>query len=380
MLKGAPKELLGKLHLLSEKGERLTKDDFCYLSGGCDDINPKFVDDAKLYSDLVQKMSQELSFTEEEQFTIWRIVAAVLHIGNMELNAATHDEVKNTPCDIKDKGALAKSAELLGCKADELQHELTFRGTVGDAKRVACKPTEAQNQRDSLARSIYHGLFMWLVAKMNSKLLDDPELLQDRPQEWVKSIGLLDIYGFECFQLNDYEQLLINYTNEKLQKLYLNEVFEMERSVFKEEGIEQLTENFKYADRTTSVIELLDGRTYGKPPGILNRVDDYRKNEDMGNFLALATKDFSTHANFSKHKDADKFVIKHTARDVTYTAREFIEKNQDKINDDLREFMHKKFDPAISAIVKVPLRHHFCRRTAGRAIRFGASFRHRSAT
>lgn len=375
-------ELLQRLHLLTPKGERPTKEEFSYLRGGCDNIDPKLIDDVVLYKELVTRMDQELAFSADERLTIWRIVGAVLHIGNMELSVSGYDEMKNQPCGVRNEAALKNAAELLGCRPESLQYEITYRGAVGDAKRVACKPSEAHAQRDSLAKSIYHGLFMWLVGKMNAKLIDDPGLLAGGGnKENVKTVGLLDIYGFECFEANDYEQMLINYTNEKLQKLYLNAVFETEKVVFKEEGVGHLIANLQYTDRTTAVIELLDNRAYGKPQGILNKIDDYKKNEDMVNFMAVTTREFGIHPNFGRRKERGRFVIKHTARDVVYDAKEFIEKNLDKISDDLREFMLKKCDPAISGILKARFRQivtHSRRTAASRGTRSGRSFRLRS--
>ncbi len=222
---------------------------------------------------------------------------------------------------------------------------------MGDAKRVVCTPTEAVNQRDTLAKTLYNNLFSWLVTKMNKKILDDESLLDNNRSD-IKTIGLLDIFGFECFQINDYEQLLINYTNEKLQKLYLNAVFEAEKITFKEEGLADLIGKLKYTDRTTCVIELLDNRAPGKPQGIFNKIDDYKKNEDAKNLRSMIAKDFDHHDNYVKYRDPEKFQIKHTAKLVLYSPKEFIEKNLDKMSDDLKAMMYERMNPQICAILK----------------------------
>jgi myosin-5 len=242
-------------------------------------------------------------------------------------------------------------SKLLGCAPDDLEHEITYRGTIGDAKRSVCTPTEAFNQRDTLAKTLYNNLFVWLVTKMNRKILDDASLLTTTNPD-IKTVGLLDIFGFECFQLNDYEQLLINYTNEKLQKLYLNAVFEAEKITFKEEGLAHIVGKLVYTDRTTIVIEMLDNKTPQKPQGIFNKIDDYKKNEDAKNLKAGIAKDFEKHESYQRHKDADKFVIRHTAKLVIYSAKEFIEKNLDRMSDDLKTMMYERMEPSISAILK----------------------------
>jgi len=91
LLKGGTPELLKSLHLLNDKGERLTKDSFTYLSGGCDDIPVRWINDVELYNELLTKVTNELGFSSEEVATIWKIVAAVLHVGNLDLDLDAYD-------------------------------------------------------------------------------------------------------------------------------------------------------------------------------------------------------------------------------------------------------------------------------------------------
>lgn len=255
---------------------------------------------------------------------------------------------------------MEKVAKLLGCKPDELEYEITYKGRVAkDAGRSVCNQTEAPSQRDTLAKTLYNNLFSWLVNKMNNKVLDDPSLATTKNPD-IKTVGLLDIFGFECFIFNDYEQLLINYTNEKLQKLYLNAVFEAEKITFKEEGLSEIVGKLKYTDKTTPVIELLDNKAPGKPQGLFNKIDDYKKNEDWKNLHSAIYKDFQKHDNFVKHKDLDKFQIKHTAKYVIYSTKEFIEKNLDKLSDDLKEMMYNRMDPLIGSILKSVYYYRVC--------------------
>ena len=98
--------------------------------------------------------------------------------------------------------------------------------------------------RDALAKQLYDNLFSWLVKRMNKTIL--PEKKVNKPL----TIGLLDIFGFENFKHNDFEQLCINYTNEKLHKLYIQAVFDAEKLILKEEGLDYLIPNLSYPDNT----------------------------------------------------------------------------------------------------------------------------------
>lgn len=242
-------------------------------------------------------------------------------------------------------------SQILGCEPEVLEYEIVYRGKVGDADRAVCNPSEAVGQKDTLAKTLYNNLFSWLVSRMNSIILTDPSLLEKgRPN--VKTVGLLDIFGFECFLVNDYEQLLINYTNEKLQKLYLNAVFEAEKVIFAEEGLGTMTGNLVYTDKTTPVIEMLDNRAPGKPQGVFNKVDDYKRSEETKNLRSMIVKDFGKNPNYAKHKDQEMFYIRHTAKLVLYNSNEFIVKNLDKLSDDIKAMMYNRMDKSISAILK----------------------------
>jgi len=95
LLKGAPADALKKLFLVDEKGNRLTKDGFVYLKPGIDDFPLNLINDVERYEELVEKLDKELNFTNDEQDTIWKIVASVLHLGNVELDTSTYDPTKS---------------------------------------------------------------------------------------------------------------------------------------------------------------------------------------------------------------------------------------------------------------------------------------------
>ena len=257
----------------------------------------------------------------------------------------------DAPCKIKNKEVLTRVSDILGCKPEILEYEIVYRGKVGDSERVVCNPSEAIGQKDALAKTLYNNLFSWLVCRMNSIILNDTSLLEKGRTD-IKTVGLLDIFGFECFMMNDYEQLLINYTNEKLQKLYLNAVFEAEKMIFMEEGLGAVTDKLTYTDKTTPVIEMLDNKLPDKPQGIFNKIDDYKRSEETKNLRSMIMKDFGTNPSYAKHKDQQMFYIRHTAKLVLYNSNEFIVKNLDKLSDDIKNMMYNGMNTNISAILK----------------------------
>lgn len=226
-----------------------------------------------------------------------------------------------------------------------------YKEVLKKTDRLTCKYAEAMAQRDIVAKTLYESLFVWLLEKLNS-ITSTKELIQSK-EENIKSMGVLDICGFEYLDVCGYEQLIINYADEKLQKLYLTTIFDMEKTIFKEEGLNELENSIVYVDNTTPVIMLLENKIKGKPIGIFNKIEEYKKNDDFINLLGAMTKDYKDCKCYEKHKQRDKFIVKHTFKDVVYTAKDFIEKNFDKTSDFLKSFLMTKLAPEIGSIFKV---------------------------
>lgn len=161
----------------------------------------------------VSRSLETLQFSKDDIDTLWRVVGAVLHLGNVEF--VTEDEkitFKNTR-DVKAAASLLKVTEA------ELTKALCERiiAARGDIMRKEHTQTEATHGRDALAKAVYDRLFTWIVDKINSAIAVD-----DRIRSYKSSlIGVLDIYGFEIFDNNSFEQFCINYCNEKLQQLFI---------------------------------------------------------------------------------------------------------------------------------------------------------------
>ncbi|CAL8460835.1 g366 [Coccomyxa elongata] len=257
---------------------------------------------------------------EEEQVAVCQTVAAVLHLGNVSfVEAGEQDSSKVAPG--ASQQHLAAAAKLLGVAPEGLAHALTTR-TRQTTDGPIVSPIDvkaATDNRDSLAKTIYSRLFDWLVAKVNTSIGQDPHA--------VSMVGVLDIYGFECFKENDFEQFCINLANEKLQQHFNQHVFKMEQAEYEREAIDW--SYITFVDNQ-DVLDLIEK----KPLGILDLLDEQCRfpratNADLANRL-YASPEVSGSGRFSKPKLSQTgFSIEHYAGPVTYKTDNFLPKNRD---------------------------------------------------
>lgn len=260
MMRGVDDALARKLGLLKADGKRKDYPDFKYLSK-CNDLSRD--DDIAEYKFLIESFNK-LGFTEAEQDAIHRMTAASMHMGEIEFDNSTYDDGKDAkPVSVKNKAPLKLVAELLGLpSAEDLELELVHKGAMdGVPGRTPDKPQNVANTKDSLAKAIFDNMFNWLVAKMNIEIL--PAELKSGDSSAVeafgqctKTVGLLDIFGFENFELNQFEQLCINFVNEKLHNLYISSVFGAEKKEMEREGIE--VELVLPALKVLDILKLMD--------------------------------------------------------------------------------------------------------------------------
>jgi myosin heavy subunit len=280
-------------------------------------------DEKERFEEVVAAMGM-LKFSKEEQFDVWKMTAAVLHIGNLE---PALDDRTDKPL-IKNQDVLQRVAGMLEVELESLNQSLCYRAVTikGDTSHIPLKLAEMEEARDALAKAVYGNLFNWLIAKINTSLGRHSAKL---------NIGILDIFGFEIFELNSFEQFCINFANEKLQQHFNNHVFKTELADYKREGIP--VEGVKFVDNS-ECLELIEKR----PNCILAMIDEELviPGGSDESVLIKMTKKFSGHNHYTTLKQAPQgFVIRHYAGDVCYTVNNFLVKNKDKIHPTLENML-----------------------------------------
>ncbi|GLT85614.1 hypothetical protein SLE2022_038000 [Rubroshorea leprosula] len=261
-----------------------------------------------------------VGISHEDQEAIFRALAAILHLGNIEFSPGKeHDS--SVIKDQKSSFHMQMAADLFMCDVNLLLSTLctrTIQTREGNIVK-ALDSNAAVASRDALAKTVYACLFDWLVDKINRSVGQDPNS--------HAQIGVLDIYGFECFKHNSFEQFCINFANEKLQQHFNEHVFKMEQEEYQKEEI-----NWSYIDfiDNQDVLELIEK----KPIGVIALLDEacmFPKSTQE----TLSTKlfqNFRGHPRLEKAKFSETdFTISHYAGKVTYQADTFLDKNRDYV-------------------------------------------------
>jgi hypothetical protein len=274
---------------------------------------------------------------------ILEVVALVLHIGNIEFEPSIPDDPRS-PCRIKTsvqtREALKAASTLFGVTTEELSRQLTFKTLVTASERLnpPLEAAEAEAAQFSLAKTLYGRMFDWLVRQINSNISGNIAAS-------LNLIGVLDIFGFEIFEHNSFEQLCINFCNEKLQQHFNLHVFKQEEKCYIAEEIDYSEVNFEDNQDVLDVIE--------KPPvGLLIVLDDEVKSGARGsdpNFLSKVKRNLKDTKRFAPPSARDRsgplgFVINHYAGSVMYDAEGFLDKNKDEMMLQLQELcgLHSK--------------------------------------
>ncbi|KAL3644945.1 hypothetical protein CASFOL_010125 [Castilleja foliolosa] len=261
-----------------------------------------------------------VGISQKEQDAIFRVVASVLHIGNIEF--AKGKEVDSSVLkNDQSKFHLQTVAELLMCDPKALEDALLKRVMVTPEEVIkrSLDPDGALVSRDGLAKTVYSRLFDWLVDKINNSIGQDPTS--------KCLIGVLDIYGFESFKTNSFEQFCINFTNEKLQQHFNEHVFKMEQEEYTREEIDW--SYIEFVDNK-DVLDLIEK----KPGGIIALLDEAcmfpkSTHETFSNKLYQT---FKAHKRFIKPKlSRTDFTIAHYAGEVQYQSDQFLDKNKDYV-------------------------------------------------
>ncbi|KAA0714616.1 Unconventional myosin-Va [Triplophysa tibetana] len=323
-------QLCASAHLPEFKALKLrTANDFHYTKQG---RNPVIdgVDDAKEMS-TTRNAFTLLGVNESYQMGLFQILASILHLGNVEVK----DKDSDSSIILPNNAHLSVFCELMGVTYQDMSHWLCHK-KLKTATETYIKPIpklQAINARDALAKHIYAKLFNWIVDHVNKAL-----------HSTVKQhsfIGVLDIYGFETFEINSFEQFCINYANEKLQQQFNMHVFKLEQEEYMREQIPWTLIDF-YDNQPC--INLIEAKM-----GILDLLDEECK-MPKGSDDSWAQKLYNTHlktcALFEKPRMSNKaFIIQHFADKVEYQCDGFLEKNKDTVNEQqINVLKASKFD------------------------------------
>ncbi|KAM5250663.1 myosin-9 isoform 2-T2 [Hipposideros larvatus] len=335
-------------YLLSGAGEHLKTDlllepynKYRFLSNGHVTIPGQ--QDKDMFQETMEAM-RIMGIPEEEQIGLLRVISGVLQLGNIVFKKERNTDQASMP----DNTAAQKVSHLLGINVTDFTRGiLTPRIKVGrDYVQKAQTKEQADFAIEALAKASYERMFRWLVLRIN-KALDKTK------RQGASFIGILDIAGFEIFDLNSFEQLCINYTNEKLQQLFNHTMFILEQEEYQREGIEW---NFiDFGLDLQPCIDLIE-KPAG-PPGILALLDEecwFPKATDKS-FVEKVVQEQGTHPKFQKPKqlkDKADFCIMHYAGKVDYKADEWLMKNMDPLNDNIATLLHQSSDKFVSELWK----------------------------
>jgi myosin heavy subunit len=321
----------------SEKAKwYLTKaEDYHYLNQS-DCYVVKDMDDAQCFK-ITKDAMKTLKFGEKID-TIMQILSSVLNLGNIEFSVNEEEEESENAV-IKNDEYLNIASELLGIDKEALRNALTTRTTTTRGEKFVTPLTVEQSidSRDALAKALYGKMFSHIVKYINDTVKSDENL---------SFVGVLDIFGFEDFEVNSFEQFSINYANERLQYFFNHHIFKLEQEEYDREEINWKT--IEFVDNQ-ACIDMISK----KPMGLIFLLDE------ESNFPKASDKTLleKFHSQYGKHpfyvkpkKLSNTFGIKHYAGVVTYTIDGFLEKNRDTLRADLMELMQGSTVELISSL------------------------------
>lgn len=289
-------------------------EDYNYLNSGnmlkCEGRN-----DSLEFNDI-RSAFKVLNFPDNEVWGTFSLLAAILHLGNLKFKSFNINNIESS--EVTDAINANRIATLLGVNKAKLCDALTRKTFVAHGDKVVSplNVSSAIEGRDALVKAIYGHIFEYIVSMINKTLHKDQQLSSG-------SVGILDIFGFENFDFNSFEQLCINYANENLQQFFVKHIFKLEQEQYEKEGITWTNINYVDNQENLDVLGL-------KPMNILSLIDEESR-FPKGTDITLLSKLNSNHGARNcyitpKSSHEHKFSIRHFAGDVSYTVRGKIRK------------------------------------------------------
>ncbi|KAM9308098.1 unconventional myosin-Ig-like [Gastrophryne carolinensis] len=336
LLLGAPETLLSSFHLTRDPAS------YVFTREGAKCISS----DKSSYKQVADSM-RVIGFSEEEIDSVYRVLASILHLGNMCFVLDGESVV------LEEKDLVGHFAELTCCDLEAVRKSLLYRTVAtggGEIIEKGHSVKEAAYAKDACAKAFYERLFCWIVGRINSII--EVRNYDARIHGKNTVIGVLDIYGFEIFDNNSFEQFCINYCNEKLQQLFIELILRQEQDEYQREGIEW--QHIEYFNNQI-IVDLVE-----QPhKGIISILDEACLTVgDVTDtiFLESMNSKLAKHPHYTSRKLAptDKsmafnrdFRIKHYAGIVTYAVEGFLDKNKDTLFQDFKRLMYNSKDPVL---------------------------------
>eukprot|EP00268_Persea_americana_P033900 TRINITY_DN33547_c0_g1_i3.p1 TRINITY_DN33547_c0_g1~~TRINITY_DN33547_c0_g1_i3.p1 ORF type:complete len:1225 (-),score=304.05 TRINITY_DN33547_c0_g1_i3:415-4089(-) len=307
---GAPPPLKERLNLKEANEYEYLKQSDC--------LTIVDVDDARRFHILMEALDT-VQICKEDQENAFAMLAAVLWLGNISFSVIDNENHVEV---VADEGVIS-AAKLMGCDVQDLMLALSTRSIRAGNDNIVQKLTlpQAIDTRDALAKYIYASLFDWLVEQINKSL-------EVGKRQTGRSISILDIYGFESYDTNSFEQFCINYANERLQQHFNRHLFKLEQEEYDHDGIDWTKVDFEDNQECLNLFEK-------KPLGLFSLLDE-ESTFPKGTDLTFAHK-LNQHLNANprfKGKRGGAFSVHHYAGEVLYDTSGFLEKNRDLLHSD----------------------------------------------
>ncbi|XP_067608407.1 unconventional myosin-IXa isoform X6 [Pseudorca crassidens] len=331
------------LNQITKKPLRQSWDDYCYDSEpDCFTVEGE---DLRHDFERLQLAMEMVGFLPKTRRQIFSLLSAILHLGNICYKKKTY---RDDSIDICNPEVLPVVSELLEVKEEMLFEALVTRKTVtvGEKLILPYKLAEAVTVRNSMAKSLYSALFDWIVFRINHALMNSKDLEQNTK---TLSIGVLDIFGFEDYENNSFEQFCINFANERLQHYFNQHIFKLEQEEYRAEGISW--HNIDYIDNTCC-INLISK----KPTGLLHLLDEESNFPQATNQTLLDKFKHQHEENSYIEFPAvmePAFIIKHYAGKVKYGIKDFREKNTDHMRPDIVALLRSSKNAFISGMIGI---------------------------
>ncbi|KYO25297.1 unconventional myosin-IXb isoform D [Alligator mississippiensis] len=335
LLAGAREEERSAFHLKQPE-------EYHYLNQDCFSVEGE---DLKHDFERLQLAMEMVGFLPKTRRQIFSLLSAILHLGNICYKKKTY---RDDSIDICNPEVLPVVSELLEVKEEMLFEALVTRKTVtvGEKLILPYKLAEAVTVRNSMAKSLYSALFDWIVFRINHALLNAKDVEESTK---TLSIGVLDIFGFEDYENNSFEQFCINFANERLQHYFNQHIFKLEQEEYRAEGISW--HNIDYIDNS-GCINLISK----KPTGLLHLLDEESNFPQATNQTLLdkfkRQHEGNSYIEFPAVMEP-AFIIKHYAGKVKYGVKDFREKNTDHMRPDIVALLRSSKNAFICGMIGI---------------------------